>query len=398
LKYTLKLIVFLIFTSFSYCQNLNPNSTGAFTFNPQFPLNRPSLRVFYHIPQGDMSVMPIVFSFHGAGRNGDDYRDFWIDMANQHGFMVFAPRFSSSNYPGFGDNYLMGNVFEDGDNPEQSEFNDPNEWTFSIIDPLFEYIKANVSGTQTFYNAWGHSGGAQFLHRFALFVPNSKLGVGVCSNAGWYTVPETGVDYPYGISLPFGPSNQNLFDFLQSPANDLNINLEQFFNKSLIIHLGTNDTDPNSSGLRHNTEVDNQQGLNRYVRGQYFFSTSQLEAQGLNTEFNWQRHDVSGASHQAQVMANDALQFILSSPLSSQNPSTLSALKFYPNPVNSNYVRFNPPFQSPGTVTVYDVLGAVVFKTLLKNQILDVSRLSAGIYSMKIESGNLSIIKKIIKQ
>ena len=57
--------------------------------------------------------MPIVFSFHGAGRNGDDYRDFWIDMANQHGFMVFAPRFSSSNYPGFGDNYLMGNVFED---------------------------------------------------------------------------------------------------------------------------------------------------------------------------------------------------------------------------------------------------------------------------------------------
>ena len=83
-----------------------------------------------------------------------------------------------------------------------------------------------ISGTQTFYNAWGHSGGAQFLHRFALFVPNSKLGVGVCSNAGWYTVPETGVDYPYGISLPFGPSNQDLFDFLQSPANDLNINLE----------------------------------------------------------------------------------------------------------------------------------------------------------------------------
>lgn len=89
---------------------------------------------------------------------------------------------------------------------------------------------------------------------------------------------------------------------------------------------------------------------------------------------------------------------MISSPLSSQNPSTLSALKFYPNPVNSNYVRFNPPFQSPGTVTVYDVLGAVVFKTLIKNQILDVSRLSAGIYSMKIESGNLSIIKKIIKQ
>ena len=303
--------------------------------------------------------MPIVFSFHGSGRNGDDYRDLWIDMANQHGFMIFAPEFSSSNYPGLGDNYLMGNVFEDGDNPAQSEFNDPSEWTFSTIDPLFEYIKSNVLGTQTFYNAWGHSGGAQFLHRFALFVPNSKLGVAVCSNAGWYTVPETGVDYPYGISLPFGPVDQDLFDFLQSPSNDLNINLDQFFSKSLIIHLGTNDTDPNSSGLRHNTEVDNQQGLTRYVRGQYFFSSSQSKAEDLNIEFNWERHDVPGASHQSQVMANDALQFILNSPLSSQNPSALSALKFYPNPVSSNYIRFNHPLQSPVSVTVYDVLGAV---------------------------------------
>ena len=76
---------------------------------------------------------------------------------------------------------------------------------------------------------------------------------------------------------------------------------------------------------------------------------------------------------------------MISNPLSSQNPSTLSAPKFYPNPVTSNCVRFNPPFQSPGTVTVYDVLGVVVFKTLIKNQILDLSRLLAGIYSMKIE-------------
>jgi len=398
LKHKLKALLYLIFTSFSYSQNLNPNSTGAFIFNPQSPLDRPPVEVFYHIPQGDMSVMPIVFSFHGSGRNGDDYRDLWIDMANQHGFMIFAPEFSSSNYPGLGDNYLMGNVFEDGDNPAQSEFNDPSEWTFSTIDPLFEYIKSNVLGTQTFYNAWGHSGGAQFLHRFALFVPNSKLGVGVCSNAGWYTVPETGVDYPYGISLPFGPSNQDLFDFLQSPANDLNINLEQFFNKSLIIHLGTNDTDPNSSGLRHNTEVDNQQGLNRYVRGQYFFSTSQLEAEGLNTEFNWQRHDVSGASHQSQVMANDALQFILSIPLSSQAPSALSALQFYPNPVALDYVRFSYSFQRPMPVTVYNALGAVVLKSVIENQILDVSSLSAGIYSMKIEIGTLSKTIKIIRK
>ena len=95
--------------------------------------------------------MPILFSFHGASRNADDYRDFWINMANENEFMVFAPEFSSSNYPGLGDNYLMGNVFEDGDNPEAGELNSPNHWTFSVIEPLFEYIKLDISGTQCCY-------------------------------------------------------------------------------------------------------------------------------------------------------------------------------------------------------------------------------------------------------
>ncbi len=195
------ILVFIFFISNIYGQNLFENSTGSFLFTPQTPLNRPPIEVFYHIPDGNISHMPILFSFHGAARDGANYRNYWIDMANANGFMVFAPEFTSTNYPGFGDSYLMGNIFDDGDNPSSETFNDSSEWTFSIIDPLFEYIKADISGTQEKYNAWGHSGGAQFLHRFVLFLPNSKLGIGVCSNAGWYTVPETGINFPYGLDL-----------------------------------------------------------------------------------------------------------------------------------------------------------------------------------------------------
>ena len=218
----------MLFSGLIYTQNLNSNTTGSFVFTPQSPVNRPPIEVFYHIPSGNITTMPILMSFHGANRDGANYRDYWISMANANGFMVFAPEFTNVNYPGLGDNYLMGNVFVDGDNPTQLEFNDPNEWTFSVIEPLFEYIKNDISGVQETYSAWGHSGGAQFLHRFALFVPDSKLGIGVCSNSGWYTVPESGVDYPYGTGLPFGPTNEDLFDFFQNLTTPLNVTFEQF--------------------------------------------------------------------------------------------------------------------------------------------------------------------------
>ena len=100
----------MIISGFASSQNLTSNSTGSFTFNPESPIDRPSVEVFYHIPSGDLSSMPILFSFHGASRNADDYRDYWIDMANQNGFMVFSPEFSTWNYPGLGDNLMMGTI------------------------------------------------------------------------------------------------------------------------------------------------------------------------------------------------------------------------------------------------------------------------------------------------
>ena len=389
----------LFFTSLMFSQNLSSDSTGSFIYNPEIDqLNRNEIEVFFHIPDGNISTMPILFSFHGANRNADDYRDYWIGMADQNEFMVFAPEFSTSNYPGLGDNYLMGNVFHDGDNPEEAEFNAPSHWTFSVIEPLFDFIKSDISGEQETYNAWGHSGGAQFLHRFALFIPNSRLGIGVCSNAGWYTVPENEINFPYGIALPFLSSNQNLFDFLQNSNFELDLNYENFFQKDLIVHLGTNDIDPNSSGLRHNDVVDNQQGLNRFVRGQYFYNISQQVSNNLNIPFNWEIHFVNGVGHQGQIMANNALQFILSSPLPIQNPFASGAPQFFPNPVASNYIRFNYSFHSPTLVTIYDLMGAVVFKTMIQDPVINVSSLLAGIYLLKIQTGTISVTKKIIKQ
>ena len=93
----------------------------------------------------------------------------------------------------------MSNIFDDGDNPSPQTFQVENEWIFSTLDPLFDYVKVAASNTRDRYCAWGHSGGAQFLHRFVTYLTNSNLDIAVCSNAGWYTVPETGFNFPYGI-------------------------------------------------------------------------------------------------------------------------------------------------------------------------------------------------------
>nr|AOE13437.1 conserved hypothetical protein [uncultured bacterium] len=360
---------------------LNPNTTGSFTFTPQAPLNRNPLEVFYHIPDGDITTMPILMSLHGASRNGESYRDYWIQMANEHGFMVIAPEFTTENYPGLGDNYNMSNIFDDGDNPSLETFNDKSEWTFSTLDPLFDYVKVAASNIRETYNAWGHSGGAQFLHRFVTYLPNSKLDIAVCSNAGWYTVAENGVSFPYGI------------DNGQLPTTDL----ITAYSKKLIVHLGKNDTNSDSStGIRRNGVVDAQQGIHRFERGQYFFNTSQATAQNMEVTFNWEKHEVAGIGHQAQLMANDALQYFLPNFLSVGKIENKSAMKIYPNPTNIGQVTIDSAENGYISVQVYDVLGKQVKKETLTSKVFSVLDLTPGLYIMQISQNGFFTTKKLL--
>ncbi len=372
-------LVLSFFTLLLNSQTLTSNSTGFFEFTPTGPLSSKTMKVFYHIPNGSINQMPILFSFHGDARNADEYRDYWISMANQHKIMVFAPEFSEANFPG-GDAYNLANIFDDGDNPSQSTFNATNEWTFSVIEPLFEQIKQAVSGSQQGYNAWGHSAGAQFLSRFLLYIPTSKINIAVCSNAGWYTVPEKSISFPYGIQ------NGQLADS----------KLIVSFSKKIIVHLGLNDTNPNDAGLRHNIVVDNQQGLHRLERGRYFYNTSLSTAQAMNTTFNWEKKEVINIGHNPQLMANDALKYILNSTLSTKYYSNYSNPKIHPNPVKDILFIDNSVSKS-SKIEIYSIIGTLVFKKNISNENLieklDISKLSNGIYFLKMNSSSIKFIK-----
>lgn len=292
----LKISIFILFITIS-CEKdnalaiqINQLNSGSsqfvFTYSglPQKPIN-----VFYNIPSGNRTNMPIVMLFHGDERNANEYRDIWINASNQYGFMVFAPEFNSTDFPG-GSSYIIGNVYQDGNYPTIQTLNNESVWTFSIVEPLFDYIKTNSGTTALTYNMFGHSGGGQFVHRFVLIKPDARYDKAVAANSGWYTVPDGVANFPYGI--------------LNCPIAAINPN--NYFSRKLYITVGELDNNGSDPTLRHNNASD-LQGLNRLERANYFFSKSQIYANTIQSTFNWQFNTVANSGHNATLMSNNAI-------------------------------------------------------------------------------------------
>jgi len=229
---------------------------------------------------------------HGTDRNAADYRDAFIQAANSKMFIVIAPEFSNENFPA-GNGYNLGNVYQNGDNPSASTLNPTHEWSFSMVEPLFDYITEQLMNNSTNYQLFGHSAGAQFAHRFLLFVPNNKADKVVISAGGWYTFPSTSANFPYGF-------NNSIL---------LNGSTQNFYAKNVRVQVGQLDNNPNESGLRRNAQAD-AQGTNRLERNTNFFNFCQQNAQSKNETFNWSFYIVPNANHNLQMAANHAANLI----------------------------------------------------------------------------------------
>jgi hypothetical protein len=68
----------------------------------------------------------------------------------------------------------------------------------------------------------------------------------------------------------------------------------------------------------------------------------------------------------------------------------------YPNPTKEGYVNINSETNGMKEVLVFDVLGKKVINTHLISERLDISKLSIGIYFVKIKQARLTMTKKLI--
>jgi poly(3-hydroxybutyrate) depolymerase len=247
----------------------------------------PPLPVWYQLPENVAADTPVVVVMHGVNRDADRYRDEWAELALAHRFIVIVPEYSRADFPG-SDGYNTG-FFTSADGTPRPR----NLWSFAAIEPLFDEVRRRFGTAVPRYTLYGHSAGAQFVHRYVMFMPEARIEQAIAANAGWYTMPDPALAFPYGVK----------------GAPVTTENFKSVLAKPLTILLGTADTDINDPDLRTTAEA-NRQGPHRLARGQSFYAEGQALAGRTGTPFGWRVEFVPGVGHKNGLMAQAAAKLI----------------------------------------------------------------------------------------
>ena len=77
-------------------------------------------------------------------------------------------------------------------------------------------------------------------------------------------------------------------------------------------------------------------------------------------------------------------------------PQPTEALSFYPNPITDGKLYILSKNAMTREITVFDVLGKVVFKTTTQSKEINLQSIQAGIYMIRIKEGEQTSTKKLI--
>ena len=221
---------------------IEDSGTGSFMFSGADAVRDHPIRVRYIAPDGDLSTADILFVMTVAARDAQDYRTDWEPLVRSRHVLVIIPTFDQADYPV--DAYNLGKlVGPDGD------ANLRDTWSFTVIDALFDSVVAHNHSHAKDFMMFGHSAGAQFVHRFIEFRPN-RVRTAVVANAGWYTMPDDSKVFPYGLRGV--PQDEE--------------GLADSYSANLTVLLGADDINADDRLLRHDAGSD-AQGTNRLERG-----------------------------------------------------------------------------------------------------------------------------------
>lgn len=273
-------------------------------------INKP-IKVFYHRPKNYQSDSNILIVIPGAGRNGDSYRDAWIEESEKYGVLILSPMYSKKEY-NFEDYHLCGlisdsnlkNCVEFIENSNIALLNEDNftfkentnqkEWIFNDFDRIFNLVVDSLNSKQTKYDIFGHSAGGQILHRLAIFHTNSNVDRILASNSGFYTLTD------FEILLPFGIKNTLINEK----------DLQASFQNKLVLFIGELDNENEKGGTLLRSKTADTQGLHRLQRAKYFYNYSKEKALKMGVDFNWELKIVPNIGHNYIEMGNAAAMYL----------------------------------------------------------------------------------------
>ncbi len=271
------------------------------------------IKVYYHKPKKFNADSKVLMVIPGAGRNGNSYRDAWIEESEKYGVLILSPMYIEENYH-FEDYHLcglMGNLnlknsitrIENTNMVKLDEGNftftiNPNkdEWIFNDFDRIFDLAVNELQSNQTEYDAFGHSAGGQILHRLAVCAKSSKVNRILASNSGFYTLPD------FDTELPFGIKNTSI------SKKDLKTS----FKRNLVLFTGELDNENEAGGTLLRSNSADLQGLHRLDRAKYFYETSKLIAKEMQFDFNWKLEIISNVGHNHRKIGEAAAIYLYS--------------------------------------------------------------------------------------
>lgn len=252
----------------------------------------PGIDGFWYFDPGlpeppEISVMII----HGAGRNAEDYLEAMMAAAEHENWFLIAPRFKREAFVFLngGWEYLfnMGNVVHWFGWDRERE-----QWYFTAVESLYRRIVAHHPRLPESYALFGHSAGGQFITRMVLFSPEASVDLAIAANAGWYTIPDFELAFPYGLA--------------GAPVDEAT--LGRGFQKRLIIALGLEDR-PHEGGFR-TREPAMDQGRTRIERGRHFYERSRAMASSMGVPFSWHLQEEPDVGHDFREMAKRAAELL----------------------------------------------------------------------------------------
>lgn len=272
-----------LFANFCYGKQVILEGAGEFVFDCNLGGEIKKIPVCYYCPMKTSPMTRVVFILHGSGRNGKVYRDEWQRYASLYNFIVICPVFSEKDFPY--EDYNLGRVYD----YDHKRYRKPEEWSFNVIEKLFDFVKQDRQLKAEAYCLFGHSAGAQFVHRMVLFMPQARFSMAIANGAGDYTAPVLNEVFPTGLKGTRATEES----------------LEKSFGEELIVMMGAKDLVSKTMPAEgHFDEYD------RVWRARIFFEKSKSEALRRGVPFKWRFILVPNADHNNPVYAEVASRLV----------------------------------------------------------------------------------------
>ena len=276
------LIVLII--SIAFFQSLAAFETKNTTFAVW---NNSDVELFYTLPEEINNQTQVLFIIHGGARDSEKYLDIWKKFTEHKNIILVAPEFKRADY----EDYEYLNISDDYGVLNKNL----NEHLHNSLSIFFSFFKSKYNLEIDTYKLYGHSGGAQFVHRLLLFSDYDNVSSAVIAGAGSYTFLNN-ENYPYGLKESNHLSDKKIKRYLSQRVTFL---------------IGNQDIKKFESSKKNNTQGKAIQGNNRFEVGINYFNNLITVSERQKIPLRWKFQIAKGVAHDNEKMSLLASEILL---------------------------------------------------------------------------------------